>query len=88
LTTEERQERAKIREEEAEEKRARRAAKQAEAEANIKKVESGRWEFRFTPINADDAGKDGRGYRGVGWRYGVPLYDRSRGQIKIPKSVG
>jgi len=87
LTTEQRKERAKLREAEAEEKRARRAAKQAEAEANIKKVESGRWEFRFTPINADEAGKDGRGHRGVGWRYGVPLYDRSRGQIKIPQSV-
>ncbi|TVY46383.1 37S ribosomal protein S35, mitochondrial [Lachnellula occidentalis] len=88
LTVEERKERAELRAAEAEEKRERIAAKQAAAEARVKKIDSGRWEFRFTPINADDAGKDGRGHRGIGWRYGVPLYDRSRGQIKIPKSVG
>ncbi|TVY90775.1 37S ribosomal protein, mitochondrial [Lachnellula willkommii] len=87
LNVEERKERAELRAAEAEERREKRAAREAAAEARVQKVESGRWEFRFTPINTDDAGKDGRGYRGVGWRYGVPLYDRSRGQIKIPKSV-
>ncbi|TVY35602.1 37S ribosomal protein S35, mitochondrial [Lachnellula subtilissima] len=88
LTVEERKERAELRAAEAEEKRKKIANKQAQAEARVKKVESDRWEFRFTPINADDAGKDGRGQSGVGWRYGVPLYDRSRGQVKIPTSVG
>jgi len=87
LTPEERRARAEEREAEAEKLRERKALQEAKREAAIKKVESGRWEFRITPINADDAGKDGRGSRGVGWRYGVPLYDRSRGQIKIPRSV-
>jgi hypothetical protein len=61
--------------------------KQAKKLAEIKVVEKPRWEFRITPVNVDDIGKDGRGPNGVGWRYGVPLMDRSRGQIKIPTRV-
>jgi hypothetical protein len=64
------------------------AEKIAEKEAAIKRIESKRYEFRFTPINVDDIGKDGRGHNGVGWRYGVPHMDRSRGQVKIPTRVG
>jgi hypothetical protein len=87
LTSNERRARVEEREAEAEKIREKKALKDAKREASIKKVESGRWEFKITPINADAAGKDGRGSKGVGWRYGVPLYDRSRGQIKIPRSV-
>lgn len=51
------------------------------------KVDSGRFEFRFEDINVDDAGKDGRSRKGTGWRYGVPYYDRRRGEVKIPTKV-
>lgn len=61
--------------------------KQAKKLAELKVVDRPRWEFRITPINIDDAGKDGRGPNGVGWRYGMPLMDRSRGQVKIPTRV-
>ncbi|KAI9676113.1 MAG: hypothetical protein M1817_000858 [Caeruleum heppii] len=44
----------------------------------------GRWLWRFQQINVHDAGKDGRGSKGVGWRYGLPHEDRKPGQIKIP----
>lgn len=54
----------------------------------VKKVDDGgRWEFRFREINVDDAGADGRGHRGTGWRYGVPHMDRRRNELKIPKNV-
>jgi len=87
LTYEEKQERAKAREDKAEKKRAAAVARQAKKEASIKKVDTGRWEYRFTEIKVDDAGKDGRGLHATGWRYGVPLMDRSRGQAKIPQAV-
>lgn len=75
------------RDEAAEEKRRVAAEREAKKESKIKKVDSPRWEFRITPINVDDAGKDGRGYKGVGWRYGMPHMDRSRGAQRIPTSV-
>lgn len=57
-------------------------------EAAATKVVPGvRWDFKFREINVDDAGADGRGRRGTGWRYGVPLYDRRRGEVKIPTKV-
>ncbi len=59
----------------------------AKQEATVQRVNTARWEFRITQINVDDAGKDGRGFKGTGWRYGVPHMDRSRGQVKIPTSV-
>jgi len=62
-------------------------ARKAKKEAAIKKVDTPRWQFRFTDVNVDDIGKDGRGSKGVGWRYGVPLMDRSRGHVKIPTRV-
>jgi len=62
--------------------------RRAKREAAVQKVDhGGRWEFRFREISVDDVGKDGRGPRGVGWRYGVPHMDRSRGQVKIPTRV-
>jgi hypothetical protein len=87
LSEEERRERAEARNAVAERKRAAALALQAAKEAAIKKVDTGRWEYRFTEIKVDDAGKDGRGLGATGWRYGAPLMDRSRGQHKIPRAV-
>lgn len=53
----------------------------------VKTIDTRRWAFKVTEINVDKAGKDGRGAYGVGWRYGMPLMDRKRGQVKIPTSV-
>lgn len=57
-------------------------------EERTTRVDSGRFEFRFKDVNVDDVGKDGRSRKGTGWRYGVPFYDRKRGLVKIPTSVG
>ncbi|TDZ75048.1 37S ribosomal protein S35 [Colletotrichum trifolii] len=56
-------------------------------EKDTKRVDTGRFEFRFKEITAEDAGKSGRGRKAVGWRYGVPFYDRRKGEVKIPTSV-
>ncbi|KAK6580398.1 hypothetical protein PZA11_007420 [Diplocarpon coronariae] len=71
----------------AEQKRISAIKRQEKKEAAVKKVDSSRWTFHFTEVQVDDAGKTGRGHKGTGWRYGVPLMDRSRGQVKIPTSV-
>lgn len=63
------------------------AKKAAQEEAATTRVMTDRCEFRVKEINADDVGRTGRSRRGVGWRYGAPLQDRKRGQIKIPTSV-
>jgi hypothetical protein len=68
-------------------KRARKREKLAKQEAEVMKVNTSRWEFRIEDINVDAIGKDGRGHKGVGWRYGMPHMDRSRAQVKIPTSV-
>jgi hypothetical protein len=62
-------------------------AKEARKEAAIQRVDQGRFEFRITPVNVDSAGKDGRGVNGVGIRYGAPIMDRKKGNVKIPTSV-
>lgn len=63
-----------------------RAERKALKETMIKKVTNKRGVvFRFQEIKVDDAGKDGRGIKGVGWRYGVPNTYRSKGDIKIPQ---
>jgi len=87
LSKEERDRLARERAERAEKKRQDFTLAQAKKDAAVKRVQSKRWEFRFTEVSVDAAGKDGRGHKGVGWRYGVPHMDRSRGQIKIPTSV-
>ncbi|KAI4716893.1 hypothetical protein E4T48_06931 [Aureobasidium sp. EXF-10727] len=56
-------------------------------ERNVKVVSNQRWNFRFQSISVEDAGKDGRGRGGVGWRYGNPHHDREKGEIKLPTSV-
>ncbi|KAI9743366.1 MAG: hypothetical protein M1818_003212 [Claussenomyces sp. TS43310] len=65
---------------------AERQRREREAKA-LKVVDSGRWQFTFREVSVDDAGVDGRGPRGTGWRYGVPHMDRRRGQVKIPTRV-
>jgi hypothetical protein len=56
-------------------------------EKHTTRVDASRFEFRFKDINVEDVGKDGRSRRGTGWRYGVPFYDRRRGEVKIPTKV-
>lgn len=63
------------------------ADKHAKEEKAIKRVDTGRYEFRVKEVNADNVGRDGKSRRGVGWRYGAPLPDRKRGMVKIPTSV-
>ncbi|QSZ37088.1 hypothetical protein DSL72_009180 [Monilinia vaccinii-corymbosi] len=87
LSREERFARQKSRVEAEERERQRIAERKAKEEAQITKVNTPRWEFRIKDINVDDIGKDGRGAHGTGWRYGRPLMDRKRGQVKIPTSV-
>jgi len=88
MSREERLEAAKAREDAKKATKEEQARKAAEWEAkNVKHVAGQRWDFKFQNISVQDAGKDGRGRRGVGWRYGVPHDDRKRGLIKIPTSV-
>lgn len=54
---------------------------------NLQTVDGQRWTFKFQNINVENAGKDGRGKSGVGWRYGNPHQDRRRGLVKIPTTV-
>ncbi len=72
---------------EAERKEKMEVARREKEARELKVVEGRRWEFRFRDVSVEDAGKDGRGPRGVGWRYGMPHEDRKKGQIKIPTSV-
>ncbi|KAF7909543.1 uncharacterized protein EAF01_003261 [Botrytis porri] len=87
LSRDERIARQDARDEAEEQVRQRKADRKAAEEAKIMKVHTPRWEFRIKEINVDDIGKDGRGAHGTGWRYGRPLMDRKRGQVKIPTSV-
>ncbi|ESZ90730.1 hypothetical protein SBOR_8890 [Sclerotinia borealis F-4128] len=87
LSREERTARKAARDEAEDQVRQRIANRKANENAKITKVNTPRWEFRIKEINVDDIGKDGRGAQGTGWRYGRPLMDRKRGQVKIPTSV-
>ncbi|KAI1452592.1 eukaryotic mitochondrial regulator protein-domain-containing protein [Annulohypoxylon moriforme] len=51
------------------------------------RVHTKRFEYRFKQINSENVGPKGRARNAVGWRYGAPHYDRSKGQVKIPTSV-
>lgn len=63
-----------------------RCLKEAQREDLIKKVTNKRGVvFRFQEVNVNAIGKDGRGTKGVGCRYGVPSMDRSKGNVKIPQ---
>jgi hypothetical protein len=65
-----------------------RERKQREYEARTQVVVKGRrWDFKFEDVSAERVNKGGRGRHAIGLRYGFPLEDRKRGQIKIPTSV-
>jgi hypothetical protein len=66
---------------------ARQRARQQAAEEKRTRVSTDRFEFRFEKINAEDVGPTGRARKAAGWRYGAPLMDRRRGEVKIPTSV-
>lgn len=53
----------------------------------VKRRETGRWEYRFRDVSVQAVGKDGRGVKGVGVRYGWPLDDRKKSVVKIPTRV-
>lgn len=79
---------ARQRAEQLEEKKAQAGArKQAWEAKNVTVIPKTRWDFKFTNFSVEEAGKNGRGHRGVGARYGVPHEDRKRGQIKLPTRV-
>ncbi|KAI1744528.1 eukaryotic mitochondrial regulator protein-domain-containing protein [Xylaria scruposa] len=63
-------------------------AKAAHEEKMTTRVNTERFEFRFKQFNSENVGPKGRSRSAVGWRYGAPFDDRSKGhQIKIPTSV-
>ncbi|KAE8354820.1 eukaryotic mitochondrial regulator protein-domain-containing protein [Aspergillus coremiiformis] len=80
----------RIREEENAEKERKRIAKELR-ERQITRVqpESSRFEFRFKDVvvSKETTGTNGRGAQAPGRRYGVPSYDRKKGQVKIPTRV-
>ena len=55
--------------------------------SRIKSYETSRAAYRIKDVCVDDAGRDGKGPRASGWRYGAPHMDRKRGAVKIPTSV-
>ena len=61
-------------------------AKQMQA-ARTTVVPKKRWDFHFEAIQSDGAGNKGRNSKGVGWRYGMPLEDRKKAQVKIPTRI-
>ncbi len=58
-------------------------------EAKRTRVDTQRWQFVVTDVQAsrEGTGLDGRGTKSVGLRYGVPHRDRKRGEHKIPRGV-
>lgn len=63
------------------------AERMAEEAARTKSYATGRAAFRIKDIKVEDAGRDGKSPKGVGWRYGAPHQDRKRGLVKIPTQV-
>jgi hypothetical protein len=62
--------------------------KSSQRETEVKTVDAGRWSFKIEDVDiARRVGPDGRGRKGVGFRYGMPLDDRKRAVVKIPTSV-
>lgn len=74
--------------EESERKAAQRQMKKAMAEEQATtKINTPRFEFRFREVDSELVGKNGRAPNVVGWKYGMPHYDRKKGMVKIPTSV-
>ncbi|KAI0542684.1 eukaryotic mitochondrial regulator protein-domain-containing protein [Xylaria digitata] len=66
----------------------RQVAKAVYEEKKTTRVNTERFEFRFKQFNSENVGLKGKSRSAVGWRYGTPHDDRSKGhQIKIPTSV-
>ena len=76
-------------EEEAEKERKREVKERIEKRTTKIGTEDGRFEFRFKDVvvSRETTGHDGRGTAAPGRRYGVPTYDRKKGQVKIPIKV-
>ncbi|KAF7593237.1 hypothetical protein BBP40_011778 [Aspergillus hancockii] len=76
-------------EEAAEKERKRIAKERREQQLTRIQPESSRFEFRFKDVvvSKETTGSDGRGSRAPGHRYGVPSYERKKGQVKIPTRV-
>lgn len=71
----------------AEKKKKAEEAKRREELETKQTVPQRRWDFVFKDISVENAGRNGRDPRGVGWRYGLPHQDRKKGQVKIPTKV-
>jgi hypothetical protein len=65
------------------------AKKRAEERTIRIEPKNSRFEFRFNDVvvSKQTTGPDGRGHTAPGHRYGVPTYDRKKGQVKIPTKV-
>lgn len=87
LNFEERRKLAEGRLEKEQEMKKKLAEKKAADLAAQKVVPQRRWDFVFQDVSVDAAGRNGRGHKGVGWRYGIPHEDRKRGIVKIPTRV-
>ncbi|KAH7113300.1 eukaryotic mitochondrial regulator protein-domain-containing protein [Dendryphion nanum] len=72
---------------EEEAKRVAEETRRAEELRTRKTVPQRRWDYVFTDVSVEQAGKNGRGAKGVGWRYGFPHEDRKKGMVKIPTKV-
>lgn len=72
-----------------EQERKRIAKERAEKQLTRLQPENSRFEFRFKDVvvSKETTGPDGRGHLAPGQRYGVPTYDRKKGQVKIPTKV-
>ncbi|EKV12604.1 Ribosomal protein S35, mitochondrial [Penicillium digitatum] len=60
-----------------------------EKKLTVVSPEDSRFDYRIkdTIYTLETTGADGRGYKAVGRRYGVPHRDRTRGEVKIPTRV-
>ncbi|PWY91390.1 hypothetical protein BO94DRAFT_533531 [Aspergillus sclerotioniger CBS 115572] len=76
-------------EEEADQEHKRRSEERKEKQTQRVQLEGSRFEFRINDVvvSQETTGKDGRNARAPGRRYGVPSYDRKKGQVKIPTRV-
>ncbi|RAL14265.1 mitochondrial 37S ribosomal protein mS45 [Aspergillus homomorphus CBS 101889] len=74
---------------EVDQKRKERAQQRRERTIHKVQPENSRFEFRFRDavVSAQTTGANGRGSQAPGHRYGVPSYDRKKGQVKIPTRV-
>ena len=80
----------RLQQEETASKTRKEAAVRRQEESTDKVVpEDSRFEFRISDVvvSKETTGGDGRGAKAPGRRYGVPSYERKKGEVKIPTSV-